>query len=170
MAPPSANCSHRQRGAIYLFALFLVAITGAGLATLGRSWSIETQRDKETALLHAGTTYRRAIAHYYEATPGTTKTYPADLESLLRDPRFPDIRRYLRRIVPDPMTGKADWVLLSAPGGGVSGVASRSELEPLKKRGFSGNNQVFEELPLRLKDRVRYRDWEFVHSPGVLPD
>jgi len=43
-------------------------------------------------LLFAGNAIRQAIAAYYLATPGAFEQYPASLESLLKDPRFPDTR------------------------------------------------------------------------------
>lgn len=159
-----------QRGAILLVVLFMVAATGAGLATFGRSWSTEAQRDREAALLDAGAAYRRAIGRYFEATPGPLKAYPPDLDSLLLDPRFPDRRRHLRQPIADPMTGRLDWVLLAAPGGGIAGVASRSLATPLKRSGFSGHNQAFEALAEARGEQLRYRDWEFTHSPGMRPD
>ena len=159
-----------QRGAIYLAVLFIVAVTGVGLATFGRSWSTEIQREREAALLDAGSTYRRAIGRYYEATPGPIKVYPPDLDSLLADPRFPEVRRHLRQPIPDPMTGKVDWVLLPAPGGGIAGVASRAEQAPFKRVGFSGHNRAFEVVAEQRGDKLRYRDWEFVHSAGTAID
>ena len=173
MAPRSAIFSRRlsaQCGVIYLAVLFLVAATGAGLATFGRVWSTDAQREREADLLDAGRAYRRAIARYHDASPGTVKTYPPSVDSLLLDPRFPNPRRHLRRPIPDPMTGVADWILLPAPGGGIAGVASRSEQEPLKRTGFSGHNRVFAELAEQRGEHLRYRDWEFIHSPGMLID
>lgn len=156
----------RQHGAIYLLVLFFVAMTSAALATLARSWSNEAQRERESQLLWAGAAYRHAIASYYEATPGPLKSFPAALDSLLLDPRFPDARRHLRQLFPDPMTGKTDWILILAPMGGIMGVASRSEGRPLKRTGFEGFNLPFEDVSTRLKDELRYRDWEFIHIPG----
>lgn len=156
----------RQHGAIYLLVLFFIAMTGAALAALGRSWSNDAKREREVELLWAGSAYRRAIARYYEATPGPLKSFPASLEGLLADPRFPDTQRHLRQLIPDPMTGKVDWILIPAPMGGIMGVASRSDDEPLKRSGFERPNLAFEELAIRLKDQVRYRDWEFIHNPG----
>lgn len=167
MARPTATFDRRrQHGAIYLLVLFFVALTSAALATLARSWSNDAQRERESQLLWVGAAYRNAIASYYEATPGPLKSFPATLDSLLLDPRFPDARRHLRQLFPDPMTGKADWILILAPMGGVMGVASRSEAKPLKRAGFEGLNLPFEDVSTPLKDKLRYRDWEFIHIPG----
>lgn len=155
----------RQRGFTYLLLLFFVAITSASLAVLGDIWATYAQREREAELLFAGSAIRQAIASYYDSTPGPLKQYPAGLEQLLKDPRFPDTRRHLRQIYPDPMTGTTQWIEIKAPQGGVMGVASGSERAPLKRSGFLGSNRVFEDQANRLKDKLRYRDWEFVYDP-----
>lgn len=167
MARRSAISERRRAdGAIYLLVLFFVALTGAALATLGRSWSNDAQREREAQLLWTGAAYRRAIASYYEATPGPLKVYPPDIGHLLLDPRFVTPRRHLRQAMADPLTGQTDWILIPTPAGGIMGVASRSEASPLKRAGFEGSNRVFDEVAARLGDKMRYRDWEFVFVPG----
>jgi hypothetical protein len=66
------------------------------------------------------------------------------------------------------VTGK-EWALIRAPQGGIMGVASVSESAPLKRAGFRDPNVVFEDLATRLKDKLRYRDWEFVYAPMLQP-
>lgn len=154
-----------QGGAIFLFVLALVAIAGVGMAAFGRSWSHDARRDREQRLLDAGDAYRNAIGSYHAATPGAIRQYPPDLASLLTDPRFPDVRRHLRQPIDDPMTGKNDWVLIPAPGGGIAGVASPSGDRPLKVSGFAGANRAFEALSVARGERMRYRDWEFIYTP-----
>ena len=65
------------------------------------------------------------------------------LEELLQDPRYPDIRRYLRKIYLDPMTGSAEWGLVTGPGGEIYGVHSLSGDEPLKKANFGLAEKAF---------------------------
>jgi type II secretory pathway pseudopilin PulG len=163
---PSA---YRQRGFTYLLVLFFVAAVAASLAAVGELWASSRQQERERELLFAGNAIRQAIAAYYLATPGPLRQYPAGLETLLKDPRYPDTRRYLRQLYPDPMTGSAEWVLIKAPQGGIAGVASASEGAPLKRAGFRDPNQVFEDQAIRLKDKLRYRDWEFIYDPALRP-
>ncbi|MDD5298632.1 MAG: type II secretion system protein [Rhodocyclaceae bacterium] len=144
-----------------------MAILGAGLAAISDVWTTSVTREKESELLFVGAQYRRAIARYYENTPGGLRQYPSQLEDLLLDPRFPEPRRYLRDVYPDPITGTSDWVLIKAPQGGIMGIASASESRPLKTSGFVGANSVFEPLAERLADKLRYRDWEFVYDPAM---
>ena len=156
---------------IVLTAVSLVAailLTGAGLAIVSDLWATTKQREREAELLFIGDAIRLAIARYYESSPGPVKQYPPKLEDLLKDPRFPDTRRYLRQLYPDPFSGTVEWVQIKAPQGGIMGVASGSETAPLKRTYFRGSDRVFEEQAIRLKDRLRYRDWEFVYGPALM--
>jgi type II secretory pathway pseudopilin PulG len=123
--------SHRAwaRGFTYLAVLFLVAITAAGLAALGQSWSTAAQREREAELEFRGAAIARAIASYAKATPNPPVQYPRALEDLLEDKRGMKPRRHLRRLYVDPFTGAADWVLVPEVGqpGSFSGVRSSSE-------------------------------------------
>lgn len=157
----------RARGFTYLMVLFMVALTGVGLVAFSAAWERVRQREREAELLFIGDQIRRAIASYHEATPGPAKRYPASLDDLLKDPRFPEPRRHLRRPWPDPFDSGAEWVLLKAPQGGLWGVASTSTLAPLKRTGFEGADRVFEAQAEKLGDKLRYRDWEFIHDPGL---
>ena len=162
---PQAHC--HQRGFTYLLVLFFIASVAAGLAAVGEIWATSRQQERERELLFAGNAIRQAIAAYYDATPGPLKQYPASLENLLKDPRFPDTRRYLLRLYPDPVTGGMEWALIKAPQGGIMGVASASEGAPLKRAGFRDPNRAFEDQAVLLKDKLRYRDWEFNYEPTL---
>lgn len=156
-----------ERGFTYLLLLFFIALVGAGLAVAGDVWKTTMQREHERELLFAGDAYRQAIGSYYLQSPGLIKQYPASLEDLLKDPRHPDTRRHLRTLYPDPFSGKNDWVLIKAPQGGIMGVASRSEAAPLKRADFIGPDRIFEDQAIRLKEKLRYRDWEFIYDPAL---
>lgn len=150
-----------ERGFTYLTVLFIVAILMAGLALVGEMWETAAKREREAELLFVGNQYRRAIARYYEGTPGGVKRYPRTLEELLKDPRQPSTRRYLRQLYPDPFGGK-DWGIVKAPDGGVAGVYSLSEEKPLKTGNFKLRDAGFEAAQ-------RYADWKFTYSPGATP-
>jgi type II secretory pathway pseudopilin PulG len=68
--------------------------------------------------------------------------YPASLEALLKDERFPGIRRHLRKVFVDPMTGKAEWGLVQVSGR-IVGIHSLSTAVPIKQAGFEGDEQAF---------------------------
>ncbi|WP_418119363.1 hypothetical protein [Variovorax sp. 350MFTsu5.1] len=68
--------------------------------------------------------------------------YPSSLEDLLKDERFPGIRRHLRKIFVDPMTGKAEWGLVQVSGR-IVGIHSLSTAVPIKQAGFESDEQAF---------------------------
>ena len=144
------------RGFTYLTVLFIVALMGAGYATVGEMWQTASTRDREAELLYVGNQYRRAIERFYLNGP---KRYPRSLEELLKDPRSPTTQRYLRKLYPDPLTGSAEWGLVKAPDGGIMGVHSRSEDVPLKKASFKVRDAGFEAAKT-------YADWKFIYVPG----
>lgn len=148
----------RQAGFTYLGVLFLVALVGLSLAAAGTVASLERRRENERELLFVGHQFRDAIRRYYESTPPGTRQYPPNLQALLQDPRVPAIRRHLRRIYADPVTGKAEWGLVEGPGGTVMGVYSLSAQAPLKIAGFDESDKDFE-------GAASYAGWKFVHLP-----
>ena len=150
--------------------LFAVAIAAAGMAGTGIVWHTAQQRDKEVELLFIGNEIRNAIASYHLRTPGAVRRYPATLEDLLKDPRFPGTIRHLRKLYRDPMTGSTDWGLIAAPGGGIMGVYSKSEAAPLKRTGFDLPYRAFEDRTRTLGEKMAYKEWLFVHvAPAAAP-
>lgn len=156
-----------SQGFSYLIVLFAVAALGAGLAAAGIVWEKAGTREKEIELLYAGTAYRNAIASYYERTPGGVKTFPVSLEDLIKDPRLPVTVRHLRRMYRDPITNSLDWGLIRAATGGIMGVYSKSEAHPVKVANFEIPNVGLEQLAVQLKEKMTYRDWQFVYPAGV---
>ena len=119
----------RQRGYTYIGLLVSVVILGLLLTIVARVWSTTEQRERETQLLWIGHAYRMAISSYFSMG----HQYPLTLEVLLTDDRFPVPKRHLRQLYADPMTGKADWTLITNPGGGIMGANGRlAALEILK--------------------------------------
>ena len=86
------------------------------------------------------------------------KRFPQKLEELLEDKRHPMPRRHLRRIYPDPVTGKREWGLIEAPQGGIMGVYSLSEAQPIKSGAFAARD-------MGLGEVGRYSDWPFSYTP-----
>lgn len=105
----------RSRGFTYLLLLFVLALGGIGLAALGERASLQVQRDKEAELRFRGQAIARAIASYWQATPGPVKQYPRSFDELLEDRRGLVPQRHLRQVYADPFTGRPDWVLVAAP-------------------------------------------------------
>ena len=145
----------KQRGFTYLTILFMLAIMTGGLALAGEVWNTSAMREKEAELLHVGNEYRKAIERYYLSGP---RQYPKSLSDLVKDPRQPGTVRHLRRLYPDPITGKDEWGLVKSADGGFAGVYSLSEAAPLKTAGFAVRNAAFE-------GKTKYADWHFVYAP-----
>jgi type II secretory pathway pseudopilin PulG len=148
------NAGSPQEGFTLMGALVLVAVMGAGLAAYGGMASHAAQREKEAELLFRGNQYREAIRAYYRKE----RKYPKALSELVEDKRYPTPAHHLRKLYPDPITGQADWGTMEAPGGGIMGVFSKSEAEPIKSGGFRLANKTF-------ADATRYMDWQFFHAP-----
>ena len=146
--------SAASAGFTYVWLLLAVAFMAAGLAAVAEVATTAMRRDKEADLLFVGDQFARAIALYRASSPGAQQ-YPQRLDDLLADKRFPNVRRHLRRVYPDPMTGSADWGLVRGPGGGIVGVYSRSTTKPLKTANFPKGYEGF-------ADAARYADWRFV--------
>lgn len=151
----------KQSGFTYLAILFVIAIAGVVLAATSFNWSQAGQREKERELLFIGNQFRHAIGLYYEKSPGTAKRYPRTLDELLKDDRQLGIQRYLRKIYIDPMTRKAEWGTVPALDGGVMGVHSLSDGEPLKRANFDYANRTFE-------GATKYSDWIFSYTPQAI--
>ncbi|SFW37790.1 type II secretion system protein [Nitrosovibrio sp. Nv17] len=158
--PPRPACrAGGEGGFTYVWMLFVVALAGIVLAGAAQVWKTETQRERETELLFVGEQFREAIGSYYENSPSAAKRFPASQEELLADRRFPAVRRHLRRIYLDPMTGRAEWGLIIKPGIGLVGVHSLSTEKPIKRANFHERYAAFAEAR-------NYREWLFVYTPG----
>jgi type II secretory pathway pseudopilin PulG len=147
-----------EKGYTYIWMMFAVALAGVALAGGGQAWKTEARREKEKELLFIGEQFRLAIGSYYDQSPGA-KRYPESLEKLISDNRFPTVTRHLRKIFHDPMTGAAEWGLITRPGVGVIGVHSLSDQKPLKKANFHERYTSF-------SGAATYREWKFIYLPG----
>ncbi|WP_428423382.1 type II secretion system protein [Methylibium sp.] len=168
MARTRTRLRPRAAGFSYVGVMFLVALLGITSAVASTLWSVVAQRERERELLFIGRQYRAALERYAAGAPlvapagglgGAPPAAPTSLEQLLRDPRVPFTRRFLRQLYPDPMTGKAEWGLVLTPQGGIVGIYSLSQKKPLKKAGFA---------PREAFAAARsYRDWVFGSDDAV---
>ncbi|MGE0331377.1 MAG: type II secretion system protein [Ramlibacter sp.] len=151
-----------QHGFTYLWLLLVVALMGTGLAVVGEMHQTAAQRDREAELLSIGRQFRAALRSYHDAQrydrpaaagpaaagpagsgPVDPRQRPASLQELLQDPRFPGIKRHLRRVYVDPMTGKAEWGLVMEQGR-IAGIHSLSTAVPRRQAGFEGPDLAFQ--------------------------
>jgi type II secretory pathway pseudopilin PulG len=155
-----SSFASRECGFTYLGILIALALVSLSLAAAGTVWSVQKQRQREQQLLWVGQQFRDAIARYHSATPLNLHQYPRALEELVEDRRGPAVRRHLRRIYADPLTGAMDWDLVRTPEGAIIGVASLSMDTPRKRAHFDEVDAAFEGARC-------YCDWRFVYLPGL---
>jgi type II secretory pathway pseudopilin PulG len=155
----------REGGFTYIGLLILLAIIGITSAASLQVGSVLQRRAAEEELLEIGTEFRNALISYANATPIGQPNAPHSLQDLVKDPRYPGVRRHLRKLYADPMTGKEEWGVVHALDGvGIVGVYSLSQAKPIKIGNF---DQAFPGFARRNS----YREWVFgiVPQPQPLP-
>ncbi|WP_426193628.1 type II secretion system protein [Massilia sp. DWR3-1-1] len=148
----------RQGGFTYLGMIILVTVLGlVGAATL-KIDALLRRAAAEQELLYVGTAFAEALTSYAAATPAGQPTQPPTLQDLLKDTRSPAIRRHLRKIFIDPITGSTDWgIVWLGDQKGIVAVYSKSPLQPLKIANFDARLLGFD-------NRQHISDWHFVAS------
>lgn len=149
----------RQAGFTYLGLIIFVAIIGmVGAATL-KVGSLLQRAAAEEELLEIGAAYSAALDSYAAATPRGASPVPPSLQELLKDPRSLAVRRHLRKIYVDPLTGKAEWGVDYLGGGttGVVAIHSLSDAKPLKITNFDRRFRG-------LDNREKISEWRFAAS------
>lgn len=145
-----------QRGIGYLSLLLAVFLLSLGVGKAMDVHATRVQREQEAELAYVGALYREAIRSYYMSAPDGQRKYPSRLDDLLKDPRHLVVRRYLRRLDPDPLTLQP-FTQLMAPQGGIWGVASPSLKQPIRLRSPGG-------VTVNGAAPRSYRDWHFVYD------
>jgi type II secretory pathway pseudopilin PulG len=148
----SGNRRHR-RGFAYVLLLVSLAIVGVAAASAVTMGSTMARRDAEEALLAVGEEFSTALASYRGAA-NVAAAGPRDLADLLRDPRFPGVRRHLRKLYADPMSGSDEWGLIHDPTGAIVAIYSRAPGRPIKQQGFGERHAGF-------ANASSYADWRF---------
>ena len=158
-ATPRLALWHKRSGFSYLGVLILVAAMSISLVGAGRYWSTIVKRELEAELLFRGDQIRKAIASYYDNPPeGQDKTYPHKFNDLVKDSRYPYLKRHLRRWYTDPMASDGEWVYVMDASQRLKGVHSSHPGVPLKKGNFLREHHNFE-------NAQTYADWVFVYIP-----
>ncbi|MBP0590712.1 type II secretion system protein [Paraburkholderia sp. LEh10] len=153
---PTRSARTAQGGYAYLALLILIAIIGVTAAAAVQLGGVYQRRMAEEELLFVGGEFQRALLSYAAATPAGQPTLPRTLDDLVRDPRYPNPMRHLRKLYADPVTGKPNWVLVKSPDGQtIVGIHSASVAQPIKIAHFPPDFLGFE-------DKRHYADWVFV--------
>lgn len=140
----------KQSGFTYVLLLWWVALSGLMMAALGQGWSLDARRAREAELIWRGEQFRVAIEAYASVPVGEGESrLPKRLEDLLEDRRSGEVQRHLRRIWPDPLTGRAEWGLVKQGDGQDEGIA--------------GVHSLSTATPVNAPDGItRYDQWRFV--------
>ena len=162
--------SGRQAGFTYLGLIIFVTIIGlVGAATL-KIGALLQRAAAEEELLDIGAAFSAALDSYAAATPQGASPYPPSLKELLKDPRVPGVRRHLRKIFVDPLTGKAEWgvVYLGEGTTGVVAVHSLSAAKPLKVANFDSRFAGLDNADTISAWRFKARDPALGQGPGQM--
>lgn len=153
----------RQQGFTYLSLVILLAIIGLVGAAALKVEALMARAAAEEELLETGAAFSAALDSYAAATPQGKPTQPPTLQDLLKDTRFPTIRRHLRKVFIDPISGKAEWgITYIGDKTGIVGIYSLSQAQPLKLANFDDRFQNFE-------NRQHYAEWKFTaNGQGAL--
>ncbi|MEM8510823.1 type II secretory pathway pseudopilin PulG [Massilia sp. MP_M2] len=160
----------RQAGFTYLGLIIFVTIIGlVGAATL-KIGALLQRVAAEEELLDIGAAFSAALDSYAAATPQGASPYPPSLKELLKDPRVPGVRRHLRKIFVDPLTGKAEWGVVYLGDGttGVVAVHSLSTARPLKIANFDSRFAGLDNADTISAWRFKARDPALGQGPGQL--
>lgn len=155
------NGAARSRGVVLMGLMVLLALAGLAAVQFAESAVTARQRERETQLLWVGRQYRQALESYYRATPGTLKHLPVSLDELLRDSRFPNPVRHLRRLYADPLQPEVPWGIVRR-GNQIIGVYSQSDEAPLQRSSFGPGFEAFEGV-------AQYSAWRFLFIPRAAP-
>jgi type II secretory pathway pseudopilin PulG len=144
----------RTFGFAYVMLLMAIAVLGLFASATLQIGSQVGRRDAEQALLTIGAEYERALNSYAGVALTTTSQAanaaannargPKTLEELLKDPRNPGVKRHLRQIFADPMTGRDEWGLIKDASGYILGIYSKSSARPIKQTNFDAAQLHFE--------------------------
>jgi len=157
----------RLRGHAYVMLLITVAVLAGAAATSISLGANAARRDAEQELLAVGDDFTRALRSYRGVMSGQPLEAgmpgPRSLEDLLRDPRAPGVRRHIRQIPADPLTGRREWGLVIDAAGGIVGIHSLADGQPIRRTGFAPGQASFE-------NAASYRQWVFgpleAHAAG----
>lgn len=140
---------------LLLLAIALVGIAASASVNLGATMA---RRNAEQQLLAIGLEFQQALRSYAgvpaNAAIAAAAQGPRSLDDLLKDPRVPGLRRHLRQVYADPLTGKEQWGLVKDNRGFIIGVHSLAEGQPIQRTGFEPQLATFE-------DAASYQQWVF---------
>ncbi len=153
----AGKTKNKSGGYTYLMLAVVAAGLGITAAALGAAYhDREIRLGREEEFFYRGEEYVKAIASYYHAG-GPAKEYPADVNSLLDDPRFQG-KRHLRRLYTEPVTG-GEWKYIYNEKGKLCGVYGGGSGLPVRKN-ITQKNTAQPGAEIKV-----YADYKFVFMP-----
>ena len=146
-----------SHGVVLMGLVVLLALGGLAAVNFAESAVTVRQREHETQLLWVGQQFRQALESYYRSSPGPVKHLPVTLDELVRDTRFPNPVRHLRKIYLDPIQPEVPWGIVKR-GNQIIGVYSQADGTPLRRSGFAPGFEAFE-------GATQYSAWRFLFVP-----
>lgn len=157
----------KTAGFAYVFLLAAVATIGMLSATSLSLGNQVSRRDAERELLAIGGEFEQALKSYAgfrrDGATAADGLGPHTLQELLKDPRVPFVKRHLRQIYADPLTGRSEWGLVIDPTGSIVGIYSMSDGLPIQRSGFDPSRSSFE-------NAKTYASWVLGLTATGLPD
>jgi type II secretory pathway pseudopilin PulG len=144
----------RNGGFVLVGVLILLMLAALGAVQIGQRLADSRQRANEEELLYVGEQYRQAIQSYWRNSPAGRRAWPASIEDLLDDKRFPQARHHLRKAFADPLSASGNWGLVKQ-GNALIGVYSQAQGTPFRTSGFTVEQRGFD-------NASRYADWRFI--------
>jgi type II secretory pathway pseudopilin PulG len=175
----TARGSSAAAGYTYIAVLMMLAVIALASALTLEVADTNARRSGEAELVSMGHEFERAFASYYRQSPAGSRPYPERLEDLARDPRMAGVRRHLRKVYPDPLTGEA-WGTVPAPGGGIMAVYSTAKGQPLRESAGVLSVMPAASVPIGLVAATEagtagpataraqsYAEWKFGYDPAT---
>lgn len=152
---------HQSIGFAYVLLLAAIAVMSAIAAHSLQIGTQITRRNAEQALQAVGAEFEQALYSYANATPihnspssNSGAKGPRTFDELLKDNRFVGVKRHLRQLHADPLTGLNEWGVITDKAGFILGIYSLAQGKPIQQTGFANSHTNFE-------DATSYERWIF---------
>ncbi|MBJ8553300.1 hypothetical protein [Acinetobacter bereziniae] len=96
--------SNFQSGYSYLYFMVLTIFLSFFLSNSILIYSTFVKGERDRELIRISDSYCNALKSYFANSPNGIYQYPEKIDFLLRDPRYKNITRYLRRLEVDPIS------------------------------------------------------------------
>lgn len=125
--------NRRETGYSYIWFLILLIFISIFISNNILVYSKIRQTEAEQELFRIAITYCKAINMFYTNPPDGILIYPAEINYLLKDPRYTKDVRYLRSIFLDPITNK-DFIYIYNENKEIVGFYSSSQNQIIRKK------------------------------------